>query len=210
MVRLASRSPLWAFYKPGPRYGQINLQWVHTDLLCDLGQDTARLELKELTLSSWLCECISECDCKCVHRNVLREARPIFPSNFLFSEIGRKFRPIFHPRKIWTNISVHFLRFVLKMVNSVTKKLDGHVRPFFRMCCPIYENEKLDGKIGRASRSTFRWTHLQPNSEIHTHSQLLNMNRLSSSLAISGPRPHKRPTWTYWRFHLAISGSWLA
>ena len=143
MVRLASRRSLSPFCKPGPRYGQINLQWVHTDLLCDLGQDTARLELKELTLSSWLCECISECDCKCVHRNVLREARPIFPSIFIFSEIGRKFRPICYPRTNWTNMSVQFLRFVLKMVNSVTKELDGNVVQFLTM------HRKLDRQIGR-------------------------------------------------------------
>ena len=71
--------------------------------------------------------------------------------------------------------------------------MDGNVRPFCpwskngRDFRPISENGKLDGKNGRASRSTFRWTHSRPHSEIHTNSQLLKMSLLRSSLVVSRP-----------------------
>ena len=90
--------------------------------------------------------CVSEFGCKCVHQTVLREARPIFSSNFRFSEIGRKSRPIFHPRENWTNMSVQFLRLVLKMVIFRPEKLDGNVVQFLTLLRKL--DEKMDGNVG--------------------------------------------------------------
>ena len=90
--------------------------------------------------------CVSEFGCKCVHQTVLREARPIVSSNVIFSKIGRKIRPNFHPGEIWTNISVHLLRSFLKMVISRLEEIDGNVVQFLILRRKL--DGKLDGNVG--------------------------------------------------------------